>query len=282
MDDQIIHIFLCTDDNYCIAAAVEIFSITQNLSSGSLVVHVLDCGLTKYGRDIIEKSNRRSSVYFYSIKSPTFSRKIEFNGPIKHLNNSILFRFSIDRIIPDHVDRLIYLDCDMLAIDDIRPLWNINLSGKIIGSVKDKYVFDMPDNHEIFNKNHASSRHNPYFNSGLMLINVSQWKNLKVSDALWDCFFLNQKHLKYPDQDVLNIVLGDEYLAIDNKWNTMIGEDTKDADDIEISNIIKQASILHFVGPRKPWQENFPKNHFKSTYKKNFDQLFYEPNRNLT
>ena len=46
-------------------------------------------------------------------------------------------RFLIPNMFPESVSRVLYLDSDILVIDDLRALWQTDLEGAVLGAVED-------------------------------------------------------------------------------------------------------------------------------------------------
>ncbi|MFD0898169.1 glycosyltransferase family 8 protein [Loigolactobacillus binensis] len=156
---------------------------------------------------------------------------------------------------------LLYLDCDMICRGDLRPLWQQDLHGNIIGAVEDAgYVearltqMGVP---------HQQAR---YFNSGLMLIDVQRWRQQQISQQVKTFIAEHPKQLRYHDQDALNAILADHWLRLHPKYNAqsrLIWREQKHRDPVEErhNEAARQAPVLlHYSGYRKPWKpaDNHP------------------------
>ena len=97
------------------------------------------------------------------------------------------------------LDRILYLDVDIVVNGDLAPLWNTNLTGFYCAGVVDfkcdknghKYVLGMTDNHI-------------YVNSGVLLHNLEKIRADKKAQELFADTFNLKDIIKYADQDVIN------------------------------------------------------------------------------
>ncbi|MDA0624950.1 glycosyl transferase family 8, partial [Acinetobacter baumannii] len=79
---------------------------------------------------------------------------------------------------------------------------------------------------------------NKYFNSGVLFINVKAWNDFQVFEKFNQ--LISKRDYKFPDQDVLNILLENKVNFIDEKFNFFTQE--------KIHPV-----LIHFVSSPKPW-----------------------------
>ncbi len=84
------------------------------------------------------------------------------------------FRIEIPELFRDkNVEKVLYMDCDMIALTDITKLWETDLQDHILAAVEDAGF------HQRLEKMGIKTKSNRYFNSGLMLINVKNgWRKM--------------------------------------------------------------------------------------------------------
>lgn len=165
------------------------------------------------------------------------------------------YRILLPELLPD-IDRVLYLDADVLVVDSLASLWDTDLSASWVAAVT-----NVPERHML---DHAAQLglHGPaaYFNSGVLLFNLAAMRRDARTEALLACALERADRLLWPDQDALNLVLGPRRHALHPRWNVMnsirrfpwagelLGESvTQEA--------IRRPGIVHFEGPRenKPW-----------------------------
>lgn len=125
-----------------------------------------------------------------------------------------LFRLFIPEIIA--LDRVIYLDCDILVNMDIKELWSIDIEGNIIAGVPG-YLHGLPDR---VRKGLAEIDYKGYVNSGVLIMDLRQMRqkgSLSEMSAEW---FSRHRHLAtLPDQDALNSIFRGHIKTISGKYN---------------------------------------------------------------
>jgi len=250
--DMIPVIFIC-DDRYAMPAGVAIVSLLRSKKP-----------MTRYeifvlGIDISSKSkDKLESLATDGLSVKVIEHGNKFAGITAHtsVSASALFKFEIADIITGH-DKLIYLDSDVIVLDDLSELYGIDLGDRYAGVVRDLICEQ--------DKDHEKLGLRSYFNSGVMLLNSKKIRDEHISKKLID----TKKTLAgrmFMDQDAFNVVFGSNILLLSCKYNfhacfkrhkhdatvaAFFGLTNKEAADIR-----KHPAVLHFTG-RKPWVSLF-------------------------
>lgn len=165
------------------------------------------------------------------------------------------YRILLPDLLPD-IERVLYLDADVLVLDSLAGLWSRDLEGCYVAAVT-----NVPEQHML---GHAATLGLPgperYFNSGVLLLNLALMRRDGCAAALRDCALGNLDRLLWPDQDALNLVLGERRSALHPRWNLMnsIRIFPWSADLLgraAVGEAIQRPAIVHFEGPaeNKPW-----------------------------
>ena len=134
-----ISVVLAADDNYAQHAAVAMASVLANTAVPEQVAFwLIDDGISSRNKDKVRQTVARwhSRVSFLTIKNKELEQGF-VSGPI---SRTAYFRLDIPDIVPADVERVIYLDCDLLVLDDIRLLWQTDLAGNPLGAAEDPHV----------------------------------------------------------------------------------------------------------------------------------------------
>ena len=235
-----IPIFLSSDDNYAPFIATTIASICDNTKS-FCEFYVLDGGIVEENKAKIcelKKQFNNFSIEFISIDLEKYFKE---SITTTYLSKSTYSRFLISNIKPQ-IEKAIYIDIDIIALGDIQKLFEIDLEDKTIGAIADQGDFktlsdlkeklDLPENHQ-------------YFNAGVLLINLKQWREECITNKLFEIEKEYQEKLQFLDQDILNIVFKNNYKILDDIYNLQYST--------------KNAIIRHFVNVFKPWKANYIK-----------------------
>lgn len=172
-------------------------------------------------------------------------------------------------------NRMLYLDCDMQATDDISKLYDIDLEGMAVGAceavslraisvIKKAVFFDgKPCNVDYYRKNMLGLK-NPesYFNAGMLVLDLEKCRG--ITDDMRAVEVLTAHKMHYNDQDCLNIIFEDNVKLIDVYWNytTAIPKGAQNPDK-RISErytelLRNEYGIVHYIGSQKPWNSDVP------------------------
>lgn len=207
------HIVFNATEDYLAYAAVLMTSIIEQaqkkieqktITEPEFTFHIITDKISASYRDKIKNFEQElSKVTPTNILIHTMSGNI-FSGLKNYGSKIIYFRLNLEAFLSADIDRCLYLDVDMIALDDIRPLFSLDLQDKL-GAV----VCDMGSKkHKLKAKNKTNKDIDLgpfYFNSGFLLLNLKQWRSDKVTER---CFQLIKDYNPHtPDQDILNAVM---------------------------------------------------------------------------
>lgn len=282
MQHKVIPIVLTCDDSYIKYACVTISSIMANSSSkNSYEIIIISDHINENNQSIVKdqiakKSN--FSIRFVCLEDIDLS-KFYLNS---YMTAVTYYRFYIPDLLPEY-GRVLYLDCDLVVNIDVAVLFDIEIGNHISLCVKDGYIQPIIDRlyqgkitQEIkgFTLSYCKdvlhlSKDYPYFNAGVMLLNISLMREIAFSEKLFSELARIGKPI-FQDQDILNSCIcqyGEEtegldcgYLEIDHRFNAYgLGITIKRIIKLEIFRILalkikKKLYIQHYVGCDKPWQ----------------------------
>jgi len=160
-------------------------------------------------------------------------------------------RLLIGDLLPRELDRVLYLDGDILVRGDIGELWNTNLRDHTVGAVVDLPRY--PYNRRLGLPDAAS-----YFNAGVLLIDLRRWRQLRVGERALSFAREHPKRLTWADQCALNLVLHDDWRALDRVWNLQSMDVARLVNghmrfDSVDPGRLGSARLVHFNGRSKPW-----------------------------
>ena len=163
------------------------------------------------------------------------------------------YRMFLTRLLPD-AERALYLDLDLLVHDSLRPLWETDLGGQLIGAVT-----NVPPGPER-GRARPELAGDPYFNAGVLLFDLDAMRREATDEQLRRYALANARRLPLRDQDTFNAVLHARRYPLHPRWNVMNSIQSWDyATDYFTADEITEAranpAIRHFEGPsfNKPW-----------------------------
>lgn len=266
-----INITLCTDKNCIMPAGVLLQSICMNNKDENIIFHVVaDESVTKVEQkdleDIVMKHTGKS-IYFHYVDSDGF-RKLPSLGTFGTVTQASYYRLALADILPDAVEKVLYMDCDIIVRGSLSSLWKTELTDYALAAVHDPQESDM----ERYARLGYDSK-DGYFNAGVLLINLDYWRS-HSSRKLFDDYMQNhRKDILFHDQDVLNAVFHDKWFRLPVKFNLMSGflwkgqyyHDKRFLPEVEEAR--KYPVIVHFTGD-KPWEYRLYPNPYSSTFYK--------------
>lgn len=166
--------------------------------------------------------------------------------------NPIMYlKLLLPQNLPTDVERLIFLDVDLVINHDISELYHTNLEGYTLAACDD-YKYQQAHRDRL-----GLREIDKYINSGVMVIDLKAWREKEKRCPIIN--FLEQyKEILNNDQDGFAIYFRGEIKLLPNKWNvtTFYFEQTPRILDKYISELDElrhHPYIIHFCEPIKPW-----------------------------
>ena len=199
--DNKIHIGLSTDDNYVDFAMIVIRSVARfHPQNGKpLVFHIFTNGLSEGQRKRFSRySSSQVEIKEIPVDTTAFHARWGTAKPM-------YYRLEYANFLPD-LARIIYLDCDVVVLDDIEKLWNMDLQGKPLAGVGDRA--GLQEKRKCYCPGHIM------FNSGVMLLDLDQWRMEGHVEKLAKFWHDNRSWMHFADQGLLNAYFGRNYTML--------------------------------------------------------------------
>ena len=248
-----LHVACAAEGEYVMHSAAMLHSVLASHPPDSVVIHYLHAPeLAKRTRVQLQEmvARRGGEVKFWEIPDswcaglPTegFTRKATW------------YRVFLPELLPD-VARVLYLDADVIVLESVAPLWEVDMTSKLVAAVTnplDPQSVDRPT--PLVMGSHG------YFNAGVMVFNLELMRSEASSRALLEYGRSHADELVWRDQDALNVVLGSSRVALHPRWNCMNGifvfpwsAEVLGAE--AVAEAREKPAIRHFEGPGpyKPW-----------------------------
>jgi len=239
------------------------------MNNDDVNIYVLTEGLLPENERIIaDEVTARGGVVRFCVVDPTIIDRFPMppGAELAHISRATYYRLLIPDLLPQEVDKVLYLDCDIVINHSVLELWKTDLTGYAIAAVnqvgfgKEALRLGYPMDYG-------------YFNAGVTLINVDYFRRHDVGRQLMDYIARNYDRIKFHDQDTLNAVLYEKCLHLDAQWNMTSNVfdpdypmhcDRKDgivvndyaADKRNALEHKADPTVIHYVSHPKPWQHN--------------------------
>jgi lipopolysaccharide biosynthesis glycosyltransferase len=223
--------------------------------------------------EIIEKQSFISNGVDHLKKTKDWSKPISIYNFI---------RFYFPKLLPNYVNKVIYLDTDMIVKCDIEELFNLFEPKYDLGAVFSKFPYILEKKNWI-NPSYISllSRNN-LFNAGMYVTYMNKWRE---NNYLYQCMSLiesNKVNNIYNGgtQVPMNVIFSGSTQELPQEWNqTGLGERTRPVSQI-FEEHINNAKILHWTGQGKPWLSN--KNNLYPSFAEEWYIYFNKSNEDLS
>lgn len=229
--------------DYSRHAGAMLTSVFDNTTSRVVVYILCDETMTALNHERFERLAQKYGQEIQFVRmTQDFSVLSEGVKSIEWVSQATLYRLLLPDVLP--VEKVIYLDSDIIICGDIRTLWQESLSEKSIAAVPDVLV----TRHQLMKMPFyqcVGIDINRYFNAGVLVMNLQQLRRRYNLAADTEKYIFEHKDTPLLDQDALNYVLGQDVQFLPEKYNTI----WLDYDREDISDTI----IWHYAGQYKVW-----------------------------
>ncbi|KAK4756487.1 hypothetical protein SAY87_006614 [Trapa incisa] len=255
-----IHISMTLDANYLRGTMAAVLSILQHsMCPENFEFHFL---CSRFEPEVFSSINATFPYLRYKVyrfDSNRVRRKISksirqaLDQPLNYA------RIYLADMLPIHVNRVIYLDSDLVVVDDIAELWEVNLEGKVLAAPEychanfTKYFTDLfwsdPSLAKTF-----EGRNPCYFNTGVMVVDIDKWRKGGYTQKVEEWMAIQKLKRIYHLGSLppFLLILAGNIKAVDHRWNQHgLGGDNLEGKCRSLHP--GPISLLHWSGKGKPW-----------------------------
>lgn len=289
-DEDIIHIGFGLHDkdgHYSVWVGTVMQSILEHTDS-RICFHIL------HDETVSEENKRKlkqvahqkgDSIQFHFIDTSIFD---DVKDRLHRFTVGTMFRLMLPEMLPN-LNKIIYLDADLLVNTDIKDLWNIDISNYFVAGVSDYGTC-----HHTFTPYPVRKRmidRQYYINAGVLILNLDKirsYGNMKNQSIQ---YLIDNPESSLFDQDALNVIYKDSILFLDEKWNSFVIV-LKSQNVKEMEN-----RIYHYVGDllqlysdcqidkeyfrticRTPWKDHEMNHQFERCFGRMNDRVYQYQN----
>lgn len=253
-----IPIFFAVDDGYCPFLAVAIQSLIDNCSEEhTYLIKILHTDIKDENKKKIAKYERRNvdiefvdlNYYIKKVKDKLYTRD--------YYSKTTYFRLFLPNLYPQY-DKALYLDSDIVILDDIAKLYNIDMGDNLVAAAPDDVIQTYPVFQTYVEKVVGVADYRNYFNAGILLMNLHQLRRFKFQEKF--LYLLDRiKFSVAQDQDYLNRMCKGRVKLFEKEWNRMPIANA----GIKPENV----KLVHYNLAFKPW-------HFEDILYKEFFWMY--------
>ena len=237
------HALVASDSHFVRHTAATIASVLSS-NPGTTFHWIHDHLPANVKRRLCEFTSRSGSkIYFYEAISSLCGFKVD-----KHASSANYFRLQALQLLPETIDRILYLDSDVIVRKNLADLFAIDLNGCLLAAAQDPLSPILAPQ--------LGLQPCDYFNSGVMLIPLNVWREKNIDALLFDYIVRNNDSLEYWDQDALNHVIAGRWSRLSYSFNAQSELYRDPSFCASYSSIISDPHIVHFSGSIKPWHKS--------------------------
>lgn len=259
------NILFSSDDNYVPYLGAAMYSLLfHNRQTECVKIYVVDNHISEENRKklkIVAASFCNAELHFLSFDNWAPLLQLKMAWPI---SMSAYARLFAAEMLPQDMDRVLYMDCDMIVNADLSELWHYDLQGNCLGAVQDQVTSSIK-------RAVGVDPEISYFNSGLLLIDLNLWRQKRCGELCLHFIEQHEGRVIHHDQGVLNGVFVSQWTRLPLKYNVMTihyffnqykmrkyFKDLAPFYEDEVIEIAKNTpSILHFTPSftSHPWEK---------------------------
>ena len=263
MSDSRIAIVCATDDNYAPYCGIMLTSVLENNKDREVSADIL---IDKPLQEIQQKrfkqlSDKYSARIEFVMVDKSFFEKFPIKGDeknVKHWSIVTYYRLYAEELLPKDVDKVLYLDCDIIVNRPIGGLFDMDWEEYAVGAVP-----DMCTEWQEYYDRLGYDRSKGYFNAGVLFMNLEYWRTHGIGQKCVDFLANNYDRIFNNDQDVLNVITKDCKRNLPVSYNYQMqlrmpyffntfGEGMK-KDVVETNS----PHIIHYAAELKPWMTKY-------------------------
>ena len=249
-----LNILVTLDENYVPYLNVMLASLLHSNQNTQFDVYLLHSSIPdnvmNETRDILGDCGNLIMVNAKDIdldEAPTTSRYPQ----------EIYYRIFAAKYLPDTIDKILYLDPDIIVNGSIKALYNMPIddyyfaAASHTGPILRKFNeirLDMEDE-------------SPYINSGVMLINLKRLREEQNYNDVFEIIEKRKNFLMLPDQDIISSLYGSKIFALDafryNMTEKLYMTHAPFEKELDLDWVRKNSVIIHYCGRNKPWKNNY-------------------------
>ena len=211
----------------------------------------------------------KANFHIVPITEATIKAPLKVYGSLeKHGNlasRANFARFYLHELLPGHVDKVLYVDVDIIVQANIAPLWQeevvpLHRDDKLLAAVPrtavplQAFISSVALGLYLNQTNHAMDPLSPSFNAGLYLLNLRKWRerNFVTQAEYWMRENTKQKLWTLGTQPVLHMLAYDDWIYLPSLWNL----DGLGYRKNFLQKTLVAAHALHWSGASKPWDKS--------------------------
>lgn len=259
------NILVTLNENYFHPLLVMLKSLFLNNPNETFTIYLMHSNISQEKVDELDEFIQRhgSELQVIEISDHYFE-----DAPLlMHYTKEMYYRLLASQFLPKELERILYLDPDILVLNPVKDFYNLDLDG---------YLYAAASHHKVSLKEINRIRLIPYeienyYNSGVLLLNLELQREVIDPEDIFTFVRKNRTRLIMPDQDILNALYSTKVKSVDEMLYNYDARfygyyKLKTNGKCDMDFVINKTVFLHFCGKKKPWKKDYS-GKFHSLYK---------------
>ena len=257
------HVALASDENYAEFVAVVMVSLFEsNHWQDFTSIHLLSNGIDQNTINQLQRHvpEGKGELKVYDVSSLKKDLGIDVPATIAITSYARLF---LPDLLDKSIDRVLYLDCDLVVCEDLKDFYTIPFQGMWVAGVRDTL------SHVEVKTSVGLNECDDYLNAGVLMFNLTAWRANNVTKQCLEFLVNHDGKVVHHDQGIINGVCGHTKLVVHPKFNVttcyyshsyslLKKQNVPFYSQQEVEDAISKPAIVHFTEGffNRPWIDN--------------------------
>lgn len=171
----------------------------------------------------------------------------------------IYYRLAAPLLLPGELERILYLDVDLVVINSLVELYHTDFEGNFYVACSHVKEFLTKFNQLRLGVDEVV----PYINTGVMLMNLTALRESLTIEQIKETAQKKMHTFLLPDQDLLTVMHGERIKLVDTmRYNlsdrmlSIYNANPKN-EKRDLQWVRENAVIIHYYGKNKPWKDGY-------------------------
>ena len=272
-------ILISCNDRYGMPTMVMLTSLLSSYSGDSGSYHCVHMLESELSDEMNEKISTLVSGYGWDYKRIHVRDDLfERAKTLSYISRETYFRLLAPQVLPESVERILWLDSDILVRGDISSLFGLDLGGSAVAACGYGPAMEQLIRNNAVRLGLAHPE--TYFNAGVMLMDLPACRNAVSEDNLARIATEKTGDFLFPGQDTVNLLFDGMIRLLDYRVYNCMTHCIVTPEDLAYAR--ENALIVHFPGEAKPWR--FDDIHFSDEWAEWYRRCFgeYAPLRRMS
>lgn len=254
---DVIHLLVTLDEGYITQLLVLLTSVFLNNPGQRFDLYMLH---SRFPAEGLARIGRYCARFGWDFRPVEVEPGLFQDAPTsRRYPKQMYYRLLAAQLLPETLERVLYLDPDILVINPLRPLWQTDLDGFLFAAAAHTGKSELAGG---VNRIRLKTDHD-YYNSGVLLMNLAAGRAEIQPEELFRYVAEHGEKLLLPDQDMFNALYGGRTRPVDDIiWNYATQNHKsyalRNSGASGVAWVMEHTAILHFCGKSKPWKVNYP------------------------